>query len=88
MVAGAALEVVRRLTAAEFREDTTRGEAADRAVAPFAMGGDGGVGEADIGRRDESAVRAGAVVAMDKICGSRLGWVRGGGRYGNRFEGA
>lgn len=53
----------RRLTPGEFKEDGTRGETADRAVAPLVMDG-GGVGDAEIGRLDGGAGRGGAVVAM------------------------
>lgn len=40
-----------RRAAAEFREEVTRGEAAERAVAPLAIDGAAGVGEEDCGRR-------------------------------------
>lgn len=61
---GGAFDDGRRLTPAEFSEDGARGETADRAVAPLVMDGEGGVGDAEMGRLDGGAGRGGAVVAM------------------------
>ena len=51
----------RLVTAAEF-EDGTREEAADRAVAPFAIEDEGGVGEAERGRLDMGVARTVAML--------------------------
>lgn len=54
----------RRTMPVEFRGDATRGETADRAVAPLVIEESGGVGDADTGRLDVDVARGGAVVAM------------------------
>lgn len=53
----------RRAAAVPFMEAVTRGETADRAVAPRAMEGVGVVGAEGV-RRDAGVALAGAVVAM------------------------
>lgn len=64
MLDGAVFDDDRLLVAAEFKDDDTRGEAADRAVAPFAMEDVGGVGEAERGRLEVGDARA---VVMTRI---------------------
>lgn len=61
---GGAFDDGRRLAPTELMEDGTRGETADRAVAPLVMEGDGGVGDAARGRLGGGAGRGGAVAAM------------------------
>lgn len=68
LTAGTTLDDEVRRTAAEFREEGARDDAADRAVAPLAIEGGGGVGDADTVRRVDGAVRGGgAVVAMGNM---------------------
>jgi hypothetical protein len=58
----------RLVTGAEFNDDGTREEAADRAVAPFAIEDEGGVGEADRGRLGVGDGRTFAI-----FCGDTFG---------------
>jgi hypothetical protein len=70
---GAPFKELRRVTV-ELREEGTRGEAAERAVTPRAMEGEGGVGEGDCGVRLETggvtlegAVEATMVESRERI---------------------
>jgi hypothetical protein len=54
----------RLVTGAEFKDDGTREEAADRAVAPFAIEDEGGVGEAERGRLEVGDARTVAILLL------------------------
>ena len=62
-----------RLVTGVFKDDDKREEAAERAVAPFAIDEEGGVGEAETGRLVVGEARTVAMLLLVWLYG---GWVR------------